>query len=61
MRILFLTANQAWVVVLGESIIDLDDERFFESLSDLKFMLRCKGLTVRRGKVVPIGHPFGDK
>jgi hypothetical protein len=24
-------------------------------------MLRCKGLTVRRGKVVPIGHPFGDK
>ena len=60
MRILFLTANQAWVVVLGDGIIDLDGERFFSDLADLKWVLRLKGLTIRRGKVVPIGHPFGD-
>lgn len=46
MRVVFLPVNNRWVVLFGDSIIDLDGERSFESLEDVKFMLRCHGLTV---------------
>jgi len=51
MRISFLPVNNRWVVLFGDSIIDLDGERSFESLDDLKFVLRCHGLKVTGRKI----------
>ena len=52
MRIAFLPVNQIWVVLFGDSIIDLDGERFFQDLDDLKTVLRFKGLKVVRGRKI---------
>ena len=55
MRVIFLPVNQRWVVLFGDSIIDLDGERSFESLADVTFMLRCKGLEVTgRGRKISV-------
>lgn len=58
MKVEFLPVNQRWVLLFGDSIIDLDGERSFGSLVDLKFMLRCKGLKVVGRKVIAAGHSF---
>ena len=58
MRVKFLPANQAWILMLGDTIIDLDGQRIFTDLDDLKWVLRLKGLRIFRGLVKPIGHPF---
>ena len=52
MRIAFLTVNNCWVILFGDSIIDLDGRRFFNDLADLKADLRIKGLKVIRRKIV---------
>jgi len=52
MRVVFLPVNQVWVVLFGDSIIDIDDERFFADLDDLKCCLRHKGLKVVGRKIV---------
>jgi len=46
MRVIFLPVNQRWVVLFGGAIIPIGGERSFESLADVKFMLRCQGLEV---------------
>ncbi len=51
MRIARLPVNQCWVVLFGDSIIDLDGQRLFNDLDDLKWVLRLKGLKVVRHKV----------
>ena len=60
MRIANLPGNLTWVILLGDTLVDLDGQRFFSDLDDLKWELRLKGLKIVRRKVVPIGHPFGD-
>jgi hypothetical protein len=52
MRIARLPVNQCWVVLFGDSIVDLDGQRLFNDLDDLKWVLRMKGLKVVRRKVV---------
>lgn len=48
----FLPVNQAWVVMFGDSIIDLDGKRFFD-MRELKGTLASKGLALdgRTGQV----------
>lgn len=58
MRIALLPVNQCWVVLLGETIVDLDGQRLFNDLDDLKWVLRLKGLKVVGRKVVSAGHSF---
>lgn len=60
MHIVFLPVNQCFVVMMGDSIIDLDDQRLFNDLDDLKWVLRLKGLKVvgRNRKVIAAGHSF---
>ena len=52
LRIAKLPANQCWVVLFGDTIIDLDGQRLFNDLTDLKWVLRMKGLTVSSRRVV---------
>jgi hypothetical protein len=53
MRIARLPVNQCWVVLFGDNIIvDLDGQRLFNDLDDLKWVLRTKGLKVVRRKIV---------
>jgi hypothetical protein len=52
MRIARLPVNQCWVVLFGDSIVDLDGQRLFNDLDDLEWVLRMKGLKVVRRKVV---------
>lgn len=52
MHIFRLPVNQCWIVLFGDSIVDLDGQRLFNDLDDLKWALRLKGLKILRGKVV---------
>jgi hypothetical protein len=52
MHVARLPVNQCWVVRFGDTIIDLDGQRLFNDLDDLKQVLRLKGLKVVRRKVV---------
>jgi hypothetical protein len=61
MRIALLPVNQCWVVLLGDTIVDLDGQSLFNDLDDLKWVLRLKGLKLAGRKIVPIGHPFGSE
>ena len=54
LRLARLPVNQCWVVLFGDGIVDLDGQRLFNDLDDLKWVLRTKGLKVVRRKVVLI-------
>jgi len=52
MRVSFLTGNQCWIVLFGDTIVDLDGQKFFNDLDDLKWVLRLKGLKIVSGSRV---------
>ena len=54
MHIEWSFAHIAYVIVFGDSLVDIDGKRFFESKAELKGWLKPKGLTIRENKVVVI-------
>ena len=52
MKIRWLIANNAYVIICSGSIVDIDGKRFFSSISELKDWLNPKGLTVKNKTVV---------
>ena len=45
------TANNAYVILFGNSIIGIDGKRFFQTTDELKDFLKPKGLTVKRNEI----------
>ena len=61
MKISFLVGNQCWIILFGDTIIDLDGKKFWNDLDELKWELRLKGLKIVSGsRVVSAGHRFTD-
>jgi hypothetical protein len=54
MKVHWLIANNAYAIVFGDSIVDIDGKRFFQSIKELKIYLKSKGLTVKNKTVVKI-------
>jgi hypothetical protein len=54
MKIHWLVANNAYVILLGENLVDIDGKRFFQSLRELKDYLKPKGLTIKNKTVIKI-------
>ena len=52
MRIEWLVPNNAYVILFGDSIIDIDGKRFFQTIKEMKECLEPKGLTVKNKKVI---------
>jgi hypothetical protein len=52
MRLMYLTANAAYVFVMGDQIIDIDGQRFFRTVGDAAEAVRPKGLEVRTNGTV---------
>jgi hypothetical protein len=54
MRIVYLPANDAWALVLGDSLIEIENRRLFSNREDLIYELRVHGLKVVHGGRVVI-------
>jgi hypothetical protein len=54
MKIQWLMANNAYAILFGDSIVDIDGKRFFQSIREVKDYLKPKGLTVKNKTVVTI-------
>lgn len=54
MRIAYLVANQAWVVLFGDALVTLDGVRFFETRAEVRAALRRKGLRLQSKQVVTL-------
>ena len=54
MKIHWLVANNAYVILFGDSIVDIDGKRFFQSLDEVRDYLKPKGLTVKNRNVIKI-------
>ena len=54
MRVRWLVGNNAYVILFGDSIVDIDGKRFFQSVRELKDWLKPKGLTVKNKTVINI-------
>ena len=52
MFIYWLTANNAYVIMFGDIIIDIHGKRFFQTIKEMKEWLRPNGLTVKNKKIV---------
>ena len=52
MKIRWLIANNTYAIIFGDSIVDIDGKRFFQSINELKDRLKPKGLTVKNKTVV---------
>jgi len=52
MRVIYLVANNAYAILFGDSLLDIDGKRFFQSMRELKEWLSPKGLTVKGKSVV---------
>ena len=52
MRVRWLVANNAYVILFGDSIVDIDGKRFFQSIRELNDWLKPKGLAVKNKTVV---------
>ena len=52
MNVHWSVANNAYVILFGDSLLDIDGRRFFQSIRELKDWLKPKGLTVRNKTVV---------
>jgi hypothetical protein len=54
MRLMYLTANAAYVFVFGDQdqIIDIDGQRFFSTVADAAEAVRPKGLEIRSNGMV---------
>ena len=54
MKVTWSVANNCFVVIAGNELIDIDGKRFFESIDEITSMLKTKGLTVKNRMVVKI-------
>lgn len=54
MSIAWLQANSAYVIIFGDSIIDIDGQRFFGSIKEIGDLIRPKGLTVKNKQIMCI-------
>ena len=54
MTVRWLTANNAYVILFGDSLVPIDGKHFFQTLAEMKDWLKPKGLTVKNKKVVSI-------
>ncbi len=48
MIVKFAAANQAYVIVSGRELIDIDGKRLFSSMDELRNALASKGLEMKR-------------
>ena len=51
MTVKWLVANNAYVILFGDSLVDIDGKHFFQSIKELKRYLKPKGLTVKNKTV----------
>lgn len=49
MRIRYLPANQCWVLMFHDQIVEMDGTRFWNHKRELLRFLISQGLTVKRG------------
>jgi hypothetical protein len=54
MRVQWLVANNAYVIMFGNSLVPIDGKHFFQTIAEMKDWLKSKGLTVKNKKVVRI-------
>ena len=54
MNVHWSVVKNAYVIPFGDSLVDIDSKRFFQSIRELKDWLKPKGLTVKNKKVVKI-------
>jgi predicted transcriptional regulator len=54
MSVRWLVANNAYVILFGDSLVDIDGKRFFQSIKELKNYLKPKGLTVKNKTICKI-------
>ena len=52
MKIRWLIANNAYAIVIGDEIVDIDGKRFFQSIDELKDWLKPKGLSVKNKTII---------
>lgn len=52
MTVKWSKANNAYVLLMGEALVDIDGKRFFETKKELLEWLEPKGLTVKNDRVV---------
>lgn len=48
MKLCYLVVNQAWVILFGEQLIDIDGRRLFETRAAAVYALEHQGLGVTR-------------
>ena len=54
MNVVWLVANNAYAILCGETIIDIDGKRCFRTIKELKECIKHKGLTVKNGRIETI-------
>lgn len=52
MKIEYSFANQAYIILFGDTIIDIDNKRFFESKQEIKDYIKYKGLKIKGNKII---------
>lgn len=52
MKVIWSIPNNCYMVMMGEEQIDLNGQRFFETIDDIKYVLKPKGLTVKNRLVI---------
>lgn len=55
MIVKYSVINQAWVILFGDNLIDLDGRRIFTSYSELEYILKTKGLVIGQNGVINHG------
>lgn len=56
MRLVYLRPNQAWAILFGGQLIDLDGQRLFETRDDAMRALRYKNLVASKAGVISASH-----
>ena len=51
MNVHWSVANNAYVILFGDGLVDIDGKRFFQSIRELKDWLKPKRLTVKNKAV----------
>lgn len=52
MNIKYSFVHQAYVILFGDTMIDIDRKRFFESKHEIKDIIKHKGLAIKGNKIV---------